>query len=165
MRSAKDKESTLLMLDSETEDSWTSYRVILRARYMYYYISNRKKQVRRSFVLYLPSSLFYLLYLSQHDYRVIPLKYSTVSWREKAEEDGSWVFMVVTPIVTYTLKAKHQVAMVRDKGKQQTIPLMLVCIGRMGSHWEKQKQPGQKESRQTIKLYLPPSLHAGILRD
>jgi len=85
-----------------------------------------------------------------------------VSWREKAEEDGSWVFMVVTPIVTYTLKAKHQVAMVRHKGKQQqAIPLMLACVlGRMGgSHWEKQKQPGQKESRQTIKLYLPSSLH------
>jgi len=58
---------------------------------LYYYLLTRVKQ-------------------PHHDYRVIPLKYCAINWKEEAEEDGSCIFAIVTPVVTYTLKAKHRVA-------------------------------------------------------
>jgi len=96
IRASKDKESTLLMRDSDDMDdsdgSWTPYRFVLKGKYLYYYLATKAKQ-------------------PHHDYRVIPLKYCAVNWKEEAEEDGSYIFAIVTPVVTYTLKAKHRVAM------------------------------------------------------
>lgn len=108
VRSGKEKEATLLMRDGDSEDCWTAYRFILKAKCIYYYLVTKRKQVLPSMI----SSLADSSLQSYHDYRVIPLKYATITWREKAEDDGSWMFSITTPIVTYTLKAKHKVAMV-----------------------------------------------------
>ncbi len=44
--------------------------------------------------------------------RVVILHYSSVEAEETASgRDGSWVFHITTPLLTYSLRAKHKVAM------------------------------------------------------
>ncbi|KAL6062147.1 PH domain containing protein [Balamuthia mandrillaris] len=87
--SNRDKQGTLSMESDDIFHSWKKYRFILKSRYLYYYPPD-KGHVER---------------------RVIVLKYSTVEYDDKPLDDGSYVFRIITPIITYVLKARHKVAM------------------------------------------------------
>jgi hypothetical protein len=85
----RDKAGTLELESDSQLGKWKPYRFILKGRYLYYYSSDKGK-------------------VASH---VIVLKYCTAEPGDATLEDGSCVFSLVTPLVTYVLKAKHKVAM------------------------------------------------------
>jgi len=84
----RDKQANLYMMYGNN-NSWTRYRVVLKGPYIYYYLPEKGHQSARTIVL----------------------RYSSIEGMDVEEADGSAVFCIHTPILSYYFKCKHRVAM------------------------------------------------------
>jgi len=83
----RDKSGSLELASEKSPGVWKKTRFILIGRYLYYYPHHKGPTAKR----------------------VVVLQYSSVEGGEQ-QDDGTYVFYLVTPLITYTLKAPHKVA-------------------------------------------------------
>jgi hypothetical protein len=106
VKAKRDKSGTLWVECDSEVDGWRKHRFILQDKILYHYPSDRG--VRGSVLLRTLAN--HSLAGTQHSAkRAIPLKFATIEHDSEQEEIGLCIFQITTPLISYVIKAKHQV--------------------------------------------------------